>query len=347
MTTELPPQWQNRIPESDRAQASLDAAAINSFQRDFARRGDGNPHRAFHVKSHAGLRGTLRILPGLPAVARHGIFAEPRDFSALVRLSNGFSATKPDWFPDLVGLAVKVEGVDGDKLLPGEARAATQDFLALDRGYLPVDHAGHLMVISLATGNLLTAPFKLLRGLGMAKGLEVIFWTIGWSLRRLFLKSVVTIGFSGVVPVSVGPTPAKFHWRPRQSGPAPGRSRGSWTDYLRDELRRRLAAGDIGFDLYLQFHVDDVRTPVDGGYAWDTGVAPMVKVAELVVKACDLDGAAAQASEAEVNRLAFNPWHGIAAHQPVGNIQRVRGLIYQKSAALRSAAADPRQSEQA
>ena len=179
MTGELPPQWQDRIPELDRAQASIDAAAINSFQRDFARRGDGNPHRAFHVKSHAGLHGTLRILPDLPAVARHGIFAEPRDFSALVRLSNGFSATKPDWFPDLVGLAVKVEGVDGDKLLPGEAPAATQDFLALDRGHLPVDHPGHLMVISLATGNLLTAPFKLLRGLGMAKGLEVIFWTIG------------------------------------------------------------------------------------------------------------------------------------------------------------------------
>ena len=240
MTTELPPQWQNRIPESDRAQASLDAAAINSFQRDFARRGDGNPHRAFHVKSHAGLRGTLRILPGLPAVARHGIFAAPRDFSALVRLSNGFSATKPDWFPDLVGLAVKVEGVDGDKLLPGEARAATQDFLALDRGYLPVDHAGHLMVISLATGNLLTAPFKLLRGLGMAKGLEVIFWTIGWSLRRLFLKSVVTFGRrAGVGRADAGEVPL---------APAPvGAGTGAQSRVMDRLSARRTAAASGGW----------------------------------------------------------------------------------------------------
>lgn len=346
MTTDLPPQWQDRIPEADRAQAVADADAINQFQRDFARRGakygDGRPHRAFHVKSHAGLRGTLRILPDLPPVARHGIFAEPRDFSALVRLSNGFSATKPDWFPDLVGLAVKVEGVNGDKLLPGEGAATTQDFLALDRRYLPIEHAGQLMVISLSTANLLTAPFKLLRGLGIAKGLEVIFWTIGWSLKRLFLKSVVTIGFSGVVPISVGLTPAKFHWLPRQTGAAPGRGNGSWTDYLRDDLRRRLTAGDIGFDLYLQFHVDDVRTPIDGGYAWDPQIAPMVKVAELTLPACDLDGAAASTSEAEVNRLAYNPWHAGTAHQPVGNIQRVRGLIYQKSAALRGATADPR-----
>lgn len=346
MTRQPPLQWQDRIPEAERAQAAQDADAVNIFQRDFAKRGDGNPHRAFHVKSHAGLRGELRILGDLPAAARHGIFATPRRFPALLRLSNGFSAAMPDWFPDLVGLAVKVEDVAGEKLLPGEPHAATQDFLALNLRYVPIETPGQLLVVSLATASDLTAPFKILRGLGVTKSFEVMLWTLGWTIKRLFLKSVVTSNFSGLVPISVGPTPAKFHWRPRQSGAAPGRGNGSWRNYLRDDLRRRLAAGDIGFDLYLQFFVDDARTPIDGGYAWNITVAPMVKVAELVVARCDLDSALATASEAEVNRLAFNPWHATAAHQPVGNIQRVRGLIYQKSAALRSAAADPRRSEQ-
>ena len=346
MTNRPAPQWQDRIPEADRAQAAQDADAVNSFQRAFARRGakggDGTPHRAFHVKSHAGLRAELRILDNLPDVARHGIFATPRRYPALLRLSNGFSASKPDWFPDLVGLAVKVEDVAGDKLLPGETHAATQDFLALNLRTLPIENPGQLLVISLATANFLTAPFKLLRGLGIAKALEVFVWALGWSLRRLFLKSVATERFAGLAPISVGPAAAKFHWLPRQSGPVGPRNSGR--NYLRDDLRCRLAAGDVGFDLYLQFFVDDARTPLDGGYAWDEAVAPLVKVAELIVARCDLDDTTA--SEAEVNRLAFNPWHATAAHRPVGNIQRVRGLIYQKSAALRSATPDKRRSEQ-
>src|SRR5262249_11305339 len=69
---------------------------------------EGKPARALHAKGHAGLRARFRVLDDLPAHARHGLFAEPRERRAYVRLSNGSGAVQPDRVPDLRGLAIKV-----------------------------------------------------------------------------------------------------------------------------------------------------------------------------------------------------------------------------------------------
>ena len=36
-------------------------------------------------------------------------------------------------------------------------------------------------------------------------------------------------------------------------------------------------------------------------------------------------------------KLAFNPWHALAAHQPIGGINRVRRQVYRSSAQHRGA----------
>ncbi len=328
--------WRGTIPERDVDQFGDFARQVNRFQKDFARRGDGQARRGFHVKSHAGLVGEFRVLADIPERAKRGIFASPRSFKAWVRLSNGFSNTKADWFPDLLGCSVKLEGVEGPKLVPGETHASTQDFLALNQPYLPADDAAQLMVISLATGNLLTAPFRLIGGLGLRKALRVIGWTLGWTPRRLFLRSAATEDFHGIAPISIGETPIKFAWISRQRrGP---RGRG-WRNYLRDDLRQRLGQGDLAFEFVVQFHVDPATTPIDSGFPWKG--QPWVKLAELVIPRCDLDAEESTARENQLNGLSFNPWHALAEHRPVGNIQRARGLIYQRSAQYRGRSAEP------
>ena len=332
--------WREVIPDGEAAEIQGFIARIHRYQHGFARGGDGQAHRGFHVKSHAVARGEFTVLPDLPAAARHGVFAAARSFPAWVRFTNGFSAARPDWAPDLAGLSVKLLGVDGAKLLAGEEGAATQDFVALNQPYLPADNAAQLMMISISAANVLTAPLQLIDGLGIAHALKVMAWTLGWTPRRLRLRSVATEDYFSVTPICIGPHAVKFKWQSRQAALPPRRS-DSWRNYLRDDLRRRLAAGDLRFDFLAQFYADAARTPIDGAAAWPEPAAPFLRLAELRIPACDLDSEQARHDERMVNGLSFNPWHAIAAHRPIGNIQRARGAIYQASARYWGRDTDP------
>ena len=325
------PTWREVIPEGEDEQFRAFSHQMNHYQRGFARNGDGQPHRGFHVKSHAGLKAEFRVLEDIPPAARHGVFKTPRSFPAWVRLSNGFSAAKPDWFPDLLGCSVKLLGVEGQSLLAGEEHAGVQDFLALNQPYLPAADARQLMIISTSSADVFTAPFKLIGGLGLWHGLRVIGWTLGWTLRRLPLRSVATEDFHSAVPIAIGPTAVKFRWRSRQVKAQPPRG-ASDDNYLRDDLKKRLAEGALLFDFEVQFYVDPATTPIEGAYAWKPEDAPYVKLAELVIPRCELDTPDAKQEERHLNGLSFNPWHAIAEHRPIGEIQRARGMIYQASA---------------
>jgi deferrochelatase/peroxidase EfeB len=332
--------WQELVSDAETAQIAAFCAEINQYQRGFARSGNGRPHRGFHVKSHTGLDAEFRVLDDIPPEARHGVFQTAHRFKARVRLSNGNSDARPDWFPDLVGFAVKLMGVEGAKLLEGEEDAGTQDFVSLNQPYLPADTPAQLMIISTAPANFLTAPFKLLQGIGFAHSVKVVAWALRWSLRRILLRSVTTENFYSTVPITIGPNAVKFTWQSQQK-PAPRPPRATWCNYLRDDLRARLSAGDLRFDFFVQFYVDPVRTPIDGAYAWNVADAPLVKLAELTIPRCDIDSLDAKTEERRLNAMSFNPWHAIAEHRPLGNIQRARRMVYRASALYRAREPDP------
>ena len=324
--------WCEDIPPGEAEQIGGFMREVNRLQCSFARRTDGRARRGFHVKSHTALRAQFRVMDDLPAEARHGVFEAPRVFPAWVRISNGFSKPLPDWFPDLMGFAVKLQGVEGDKLLPEDAGVDVQDFLALNQPYVPVSDAQQMVTISTASGNVLTAPFVILHKLGLAHGLQVIGWTVAWSLPRIVLKSAVVLDFHSLTPITLGPYAVKFKWVSRQDKrplPTPG---ASWLNYLRAELHARLRAGDLRYDFMAQFYRDPLKTPIDGALAWGEQDAPFVKLGELTIARCDLDGEQARADERHLTGLSFNPWHGLVAHRPIGNIQRARRRIYQGSA---------------
>ena len=324
--------WQEPVSEDEPRQDRVFAEQINRYQRGFARRGDGQPHRGFHVKSHAAVDAAFRVLDDIPAAARHGVFKMPRTFRAWVRLTNGFSAARADWFPDLLGCSVKLLGVDGNKLLAGEELAGTQDFIALNQPYLPAWTPAELMIMVTSAANIATAPFWLIGGLGLKQALRVMLWTLAWTPRRLLLRSAATEDFFSVVPITIGPHAVKFKWQSQQHTATAGTPGASWSNYLRDDLRHRLAQGDLRFDFLVQFFRDPATTPINGAYEWKAEDAPFIKLAELTIAHRDLDSPEARQLERRINGVSFNPWHAIAEHRPIGNIQRARRVIYQASA---------------
>jgi hypothetical protein len=171
--------------------------------------------------------------------------------------------------------------------------------------------------------------------------MQVLLWTLGWSLGRFGIRSVATEDYSSEVPITIGPHAIKFAWRPRRtSAPA---SRGNiWQrNFLRDEFKHRLLDGDVVFDFRAQFYVDDERTPIDGAFPWKESVSPFVTLAELTIRRRDLDTAEARIEEKYIDGLSFNPWHAIEAHRPIGNIQRARRVVYRAGALHRGRADDP------
>jgi hypothetical protein len=99
-------------------------------QEEVSKELNGKRVRGLHMKLHAGLLAEFQVLPNLPEHARFGVFREPRVFPAVVRFSNGESYGKPDKEIQPRGIAIKLVGVSGPKLLEDQKEAVTQDFLA-------------------------------------------------------------------------------------------------------------------------------------------------------------------------------------------------------------------------
>ena len=103
--------------------------------------------------------------------------------------------------------------------------------------------------------------------------------------------------------------------------------------YLHADLRRRLLAGSAVFHFFVQFQTDPERMPLDAATVrWEESASPPVHVATLTLPRQDVD-AAGQSEYGE--NLAFNSWHALPEHEPVGSVAEARKAVYQAAADVR------------
>jgi hypothetical protein len=90
-------------------------------------------------------------------------------------------------------------------------------------------------------------------------------------------------------------------------------------NFLRTNLANSLNKAAACFTLSAQFYVDDKTTPIeDATVDWPT---PFVDLANIVIPTQTF-GTAGQ--EDFCRWMAFNPWHTIPEHTPLGVVQRLR-----------------------
>jgi hypothetical protein len=121
----------------ERKQSAEELATIDTIRQhaiEFIRRNkrsDGTFKRDAHLNPHGCVTGELRVLPDIEPRLRQGVFSEPgKRYPVWVRFSNGTMAD--DTKPDGRGMAIKLLGVPGEKLLPEELQAQTQDFVMVN-----------------------------------------------------------------------------------------------------------------------------------------------------------------------------------------------------------------------
>lgn len=328
MTTQPPSTaWREQIAPDEAERHAADARRLVAVQRQQSRRhGDG---RALHRKPVVALRGTLRVLEGLPAAARHGLFAQPGPHMAWIRLSNGGPGVQADRKPDIRGFALRVFGVKGPSALDGQTDH--QDFTLINHSaFAFADSRPFVGLVEAASAG---SPAALLAWAWRS------FGPIGMLVQIKRLAAVQAIRFSGyateafhsAAPIACGPYAVRVRLLPPASQrPAAGVS--TWAD----DLATRLAQGPLVWRLQLQFFVDEVHTPIENAAVdWPESVAPYVDVADLVVEPQDLADAA---FAARVEASTFDPWQALAAHRPLGEVMRARKVAYFESQRARGAA---------
>jgi polyhydroxyalkanoate synthesis regulator phasin len=303
----------------------------------------GKPLPDVHAKSHGCAKGEFRVLPNLPAELAQGLFRHPRTYDAVVRFSNSAGQMNPDAKPDGRGMAIKVIGVAGAKLLADEKHAKTQDFLMIDHPVFLVGTVEHYRRVEQVLADAGDNGFMQILGLALA-GDSDIPRHIAELIRAAAIgghraANPVSMTYYSMAPIRFGQYVAKYRVEPVQDGDhalSPSLTTpGSAEDALRLLLEETLRQQEVLFNFQVQLRTSEQTMPVeDATVEWPESESPYRTVATFRIFQQDI----ASRREAGDN-LSFTVWHAIADHRPLGGINRVRREAYRTSSVWRHQAA--------
>ena len=304
----------------------------------------GHANRSVHAKSHGLLIGRLDVLDDLPAELAQGLFARAESYPVILRLST----TPGDILPDSVstprGLAVKVLGVTGERL-PGSEDQATQDFVMANAPVFSAPDARQflstLKLLAATTDRAETAKKALSATLRVAERVVEAFGGESATLKTLgghpatqilgetfysqaALRHGAHVAKLQIVPVS--PNLTALTDAPLTVNGKPDGLREAVVEFFRDR--------EAVWELRVQLRTDEKRMPVeDASVLWPEELSPYRSVARITVP--PQTAWSEERSRAGDDRLAFSPWHGLAAHRPLGSIMRARRIAYARSSGFR------------
>jgi len=285
------------------------------MQRDYAK---SRTLRDAHPKMHGCVRGEFSIEPGLPGELGIGVFKQSRTFPVWVRFSNQNGTESADSKPDIRGVAIKLMGVEGARILPDGLVGTTHDFILIsDSRFVTANVAEFDGLVKALIGGKIPIVWYFLTHLRVA-------WNLACSLRCH--SNPLAIRYFSVVPSLLGDKAVKYSLTPVDVNQAPV-PKNSSKDHLREAMVDQLASRDAVFDFSVQFQVDPYKMPIeDPGITWDESLSPFRKVARLTIPSQVFD---TRERREFGDNLSFNPWRCLPEHRPLGGISRARRQVYQ------------------
>lgn len=335
--------------------------------------------RDTHSKSHAAVKGTLEIFDideeaikrelsqrasltssQLNAISlKQGLLSLPKQYPVWLRFANGRFKVENDYVSDTRSMAVKVMGVEGERL-EQSYESKTQDIIVHNSEFFFVktirDYYGFFSAVvesDEATKKwLFQHPIQFL---ALVKGtsstpkslLTERYWSS--SASALGLNPDFDASQTDRIPVEY-PAVIKYAFTPVSSEPPhnriplqsrPGipklpfinRAKALGLDpnqpdnYYRDDIIQSLAKPDAQYcwDFGIQFQTSPNMSIDDTTITWKESESPFFTVGRLTVKH-QIINFEKQFDFCE--NLRFSPWNGLVVHRPVGSINRLRGVVY-------------------
>lgn len=291
---------------------------------------DGVARRDAHPKAHGCVTGSFTVNADIPSDLAVGAFQAGKRYDTWIRYSNG--SKDNDQENDARGMAIKLLGVDGPRLLAGEeASAQTQDILLSNH---------HTFFITN-----LTDYVKFMETL-TEKGNPLSFF-VSWNVFDLHLReaylarnfttqpisSPLTSRYWSATPSKLGRKAVKYSARPCAGADTSGAHSGD-PHYLTAALKSGLASGGGGcFDFMIQRQTNARDMPVeDSTVTWNEQASPFVPVAKIIIPPQTFDS---PEQKKYCENLSFTPWHGTEQHRPLGSLNRTRKVVYEATSAAR------------
>ena len=280
--------------------------------------------RDAHPKMHGCVNARFQVEADLPPELRVGLFAEPKTYDAWVRFSNASGTVQDDTKKDIRGVAIKLLGVPGPKLLDGAEACSNHDLILISTDVFVVRGVAEFdELVRTLTGPRWRLPPYL-----------VMHPRVAWRLFTSFAHhpSPVAIRYFSVVPYLFGSVAAKYSLTPAEPV-STDMPHAPSADYLREKLKARLAERSVRFDFAVQLRSDPTRMPIeDPSVRWNERDAPFRKVATLEIPIQDFDTPERQHFG---ETLSYNPWRCLREHRPLGGISRARRQVYRALSAYR------------
>jgi hypothetical protein len=330
-------------PDEEKTGAAIVAAMRSIVETTF--KDYGRAVRAVHAKSHGLLQGTLTVLDGLAPELAQGLFAKPGSYDVVLRLSTNPGDILDDDVSTPRGLAVKVVGVDGERL-PGSEGDRTQDFVLVNGPVFSAATAktflGNVQLLAKTTDT----PQAWKKAFSaLARGLEGVVETFGGesgTLKALGghpLTNVLGETYYSQGALLYGPYMAKLSVAP--VSPEIQALTGAAVDLagkpngLREAVLDHFRENGGEWEVRVQLRTDPDTMPIeDASVRWPENKSPYRPVARITVRPQTAWSEAR--ARAVDDGLSFSPWHGLAAHRPLGVIMRVRKAAYEMSSGFRA-----------
>jgi hypothetical protein len=290
--------------------------------------------RDAHAKDTGCVKAYFRVDPDLDPTLRHGVFQPGKEFKAWIRFSNGNSEVLSGRVPDARGMAIKLLGVEGRKLLDDEKN--TQDLILANNPIFFIDDLQRYKdtLVKFHSGGFLRQGSALFRLRGRERWLAIM---VNMSL----LTNPLFSQYWSMTPYRLGvdadrKLAVKYTAKPRlaewpgfftQLGTflSPGFS-------LKKEMNDTLSGNEMWFDFYMQRYIDQ-RTPIeDSKIEWTEDISRPQHVAKIIIP---MQNCISSEQDFFCENLSFNPWHCLPEHKPLGVVNRVRKAIYSRISELR------------
>jgi hypothetical protein len=331
---------------ADEAKTTQDLIATIRYITDKTFADGGHAIRGVHAKSHGILEGYLEVYADLPGDLAQGMFAKPGRYPVVMRLSTIPGDLLDDSVSVPRAMAVKIIGVEGERL-EGSENDVTQDFVMINGPAFgaptPKKFLSVLRLLSKTTDKfewlkkILSAVMRQVQRviITVTGKPSATIATLGGQPETNILGetfySQASLRFGDyIAKIAVAPISTELIaliQAPLKVDGVPNGLREAVVDFFKKN-------GGV-WEVRAQLCTDLELMPIENAaVVWPEEISPYRPIARITVK--PQVGWSEARSAAVDDGMSFSPWHGLAAHRPLGGIMRVRKAVYEMAKKFRA-----------
>lgn len=291
----------------------------------------GNALRDAHPKAHGCVRADFHVSKNIPNQFAKGMFIPDRSYQAWIRFSNASNdASNADIKKDARGIAIKILGVSGQKILESEKQATTQDFIMINHPvFFANDAKRYLSFMNDVNSHNMVRKLHIPFALGFKGTMNAL------GARNSQIANPLYVRYWSMVPYQLGlgndRQAVKYSVRACSMQPN-NLPKNPSHDFLREALKKTLQSTDACMEFLIQPRTSNQMLVEDSMTEWDEKAAPFYQVATIHIPKQNFD---TPEQNKFCENLSFTPWHALPEHKPLGAVNRMRKVIYENISRVR------------